>query len=130
MASRSDKQKPDPALRRNVQRARADMHKSKNGTALVISTSLAATVGAWILLANPIVPEQTTIQANDTNQYTITTQADSTGTSDLSATTVLTLTPTTTPSAQIGSAFDSSSSQSTVDSIQQPVALVVTRSSR
>ncbi|SRR6266566_7591134 len=129
MPSRFAQHKPDPAIKKSVLRSRANSRKGKNGTALVISTSLAATIGAWVLLANPSTPVSTDTQATDTNQYVTsqtTTSSGSTGSGGL------TLTPT--PTAQASTASGAANSQ--IDSTQvntayvQPTAVTVTRSSQ
>jgi hypothetical protein len=121
MSSRFAQHKPDPAIKRNVLRSRANMQKGKNGTALVISTSLAATIGAWILLANPSTPVSTDTQATDTGQYVtqITDGSNSSGSG-------LTLTPTPTPTSEAST----DSTGNTVAYVAQPTAVAVTRSSQ
>ena len=119
MPSRFAQHKPDPTIKKNVLRSRANSRKGKNGTALVISTSLAVTVGAWVLLANPATPTSTDTQATDTNQYVTSQITDSVDTSGNG----LTLTPTPTTQA-------SATTQNTVAYVVQPTAVTVTRSSQ
>jgi hypothetical protein len=120
MPSRFAQHKPDPAIKKNVSRSRANSRKGKNGTALVISTSLAATIGGWVLLANPATLTSTGTQATDTNQY-VTSQ---TGDSANSYGNGLMLTPTATAQASTGS------TENIVAYIAQPTAVAVTRSSQ
>ena|SRR6266487_6997842 len=122
MPSRFAQHKPDPAIKRNVIRSRANSRKGKNGTALVISTSLAATIGAWVLLANPatLTSTSTDTQATDTNQYVTSQIGDSANSSGNG----LTLTPTATAQASTDSTRD------IVAYVAQPTAVTVTRSSQ
>ena len=51
MASRFSK-KPDPSIKKNVQKARAEARKTKSAHASIVVTSLAATLFSWALFTN------------------------------------------------------------------------------
>jgi cytoskeletal protein RodZ len=105
MANRFDQQKPDPAIKKDVIRARQDARSGKNGKTgkgLVVTASLAATLLGWALFSHE--DAQTAVTAQVAN----TTQAVATATS--------------TPAA--------SASQSAAMATATPAAVAITRSSQ
>jgi hypothetical protein len=139
MPSRFDKHKPDPAIKRNVMRARAGMQDMTGERAIVVVGSLAATIAAWVVLSLPNLSTPAAVQVSDTNQAAITVTAQTSSSSDSTISTS-TSTATSTPQASLPSGVAASlySSQSATtsqattsgNSVQTTQAVAVTRSSR
>jgi hypothetical protein len=122
MASRFDEQKPDPAIRQNIRRARAGKQPAKDIRALIVAASLTVTLGAWGLFAHQDTQALIDAQAAVPPATVISAQAQ-----------VATLTPTVT-AAQAQATVQPQAATTTTGSPQQsaqaPVAVARTRSSQ
>lgn len=71
MASRFAQQKPDPAIQRNISRARRRTQRGGKAQAFVVTASLAATLLGWALFAQEDA-QSAAVQAATSSQSVIT----------------------------------------------------------
>jgi hypothetical protein len=136
MPSRFAKQKPDPAIKRNVLRARANLQDTKGERAMVAIASIGATISAWALFATLGSPAAPATQVAGSSQPALTISAQATNASGSS--TSGGLLPVLPSTSQLASASGAAAIQSTTTSqaagagisTQAPQAVAVTRSSR
>ena len=87
MANRLGQQKPDPAIKKNVIRARSGAKSAKRAQGLVVAASLASTLMGWALFSHDDAQLAATAQlANTTPVASIVQSATSTATPGLAVT--------------------------------------------
>jgi len=75
MATRLVEPKPDPAITRQIRRARATMPRARDARALIVGASLILTVGGAALVANQDAQAQAAAQAATATSGATTTQS-------------------------------------------------------
>lgn len=82
MASRFAQQKPNPAIKKNVIRARQGAQKAKRAQSFVVGLSMAATLFGWALFSHQDAQVAATAQLADSTVAAVSAQqaADSTPT--------------------------------------------------
>jgi hypothetical protein len=135
MTSRFAKQKPDPAIKQNVLRARANIQDTKGEREIVALVSIGATLSAWALFATLGSPVATATQAATPSQPALTISAQATndsGSSTAGGLLPVIISPSQSTTASGAATQDTTNSQAASVGIpfQPPMAVAVTRSSR
>jgi len=135
MTSRFAKQKPNPAIKQNVLRARAKMQDAKGEREIVALVSIGATLSAWALFATLGSPAATATQAATPDQLALTISAQASndsGSSIASCLLPVIISPSQSTSASgVATQYTTNSQAASLGTPSQaPLAVAITRSSR